>query len=89
MGASQLDTLRQNLLAHGRAATTPIALVENGTRADQRVIVGTLDDLVELSRRHALRSPALLIVGEVAQFASQLAWFGATPIVASLLAKAA
>ena len=89
MGVAQLDTLRDNLLAHGRAATTPVALIENGTRADQRVIVGTLEDMVRLSRQHALRSPALLIVGEVAQFASELAWFGAAPIVARPLATAA
>jgi uroporphyrin-III C-methyltransferase/precorrin-2 dehydrogenase/sirohydrochlorin ferrochelatase len=89
MGIGQLDTLRRNLLAHGRAGTTAIALIENGTRADQRVVVGTLDDLVGLSRRHALRSPALLIVGEVAQFASELAWFGAAPIGALPLASAA
>ena len=90
MGVAQLDTLRHNLLAHGRAATTPVALIENGTRGDQRVIVGTLEDVVRLSRQHALRSPALLIVGEVAQFASELAWFGAAPIVAlPLLATAA
>jgi uroporphyrin-III C-methyltransferase / precorrin-2 dehydrogenase / sirohydrochlorin ferrochelatase len=89
MGVAQLDTLQHNLIAHGRAATTPVALIENGTRADQRVIVGTLQEMVRLSRQHALRSPALLIVGEVAQFASELAWFGAAPIVALPLAAAA
>jgi uroporphyrin-III C-methyltransferase/precorrin-2 dehydrogenase/sirohydrochlorin ferrochelatase len=89
MGVAQLATLRHNLLAHGRAATTPVALIENGTRAEQRVIVGTLEDMVALSRRHTLRSPALLIVGEVAQFASELAWFGTAPIVTAPLATAA
>jgi uroporphyrin-III C-methyltransferase/precorrin-2 dehydrogenase/sirohydrochlorin ferrochelatase len=84
MGVAQLDTLRDNLLAHGRAASTPVALIENGTRADQRVIVGTLDDLDGMAQRHAVLSPALLIVGEVAQFASQLAWFGAAPLAASI-----
>jgi uroporphyrin-III C-methyltransferase/precorrin-2 dehydrogenase/sirohydrochlorin ferrochelatase len=90
MGVAQLDTLQHNLITHGRAATTPVALIENGTRADQRVIVGTLQDLVAVSRRYALQSPALLIVGEVAQFASELAWFGKAPIIAALpLASAA
>jgi uroporphyrin-III C-methyltransferase / precorrin-2 dehydrogenase / sirohydrochlorin ferrochelatase len=89
MGVAQLDTLQHNLLAHGRAATTPVALIENGTSADQRVIVGTLQEMVRLSRQHALRSPALLIVGEVAQFASELAWFGAAPITEVRLATAA
>src|SRR5690606_28509605 len=80
MGVAMLDVLRDRLLAHGRAATTPFALVENGSRAEQRVVVGTLDELPEVARLHAVRSPALLIVGEVAALATQLHWFGAPPL---------
>jgi len=76
MGVAQLQTLRDRLLAHGRAAATPFALVENGTRAEQRVITGTLADLPKLQRRHAVQSPALLIIGDVAALATELAWFG-------------
>lgn len=76
MGVAQLDTLRLRLLAHGRAGTTPFALVENGTRPEQRVITGTLDHLPALARHHQVRAPALLILGEVAALAPRLAWFG-------------
>ena len=76
MGVAQLDTLRDRLLAHGRAATTPFALIENGTRPEQRVITGSLADLPRLQRQHNVQSPALLILGEVAALASKLAWFG-------------
>ena len=76
MGVAQLDTLRDRLLAHGRAATTPFALIENGTRPEQRVITGSLADLPRLQRQHGVQSPALLILGEVAALASKLAWFG-------------
>jgi uroporphyrin-III C-methyltransferase/precorrin-2 dehydrogenase/sirohydrochlorin ferrochelatase len=76
MGVAQLRTLRDQLIAHGRAASTPFALVENGTRAEQRVITGRLSELPELQREHAVQSPALLIVGEVAALATELAWFG-------------
>jgi uroporphyrin-III C-methyltransferase/precorrin-2 dehydrogenase/sirohydrochlorin ferrochelatase len=89
MGAAELDGIRRQLLAHGRGADTPFALVENGTCADQRVIVGRLDELAALARAHALRPPALLIVGEVAALASRLAWFGAAPITAADFAAAA
>jgi uroporphyrin-III C-methyltransferase/precorrin-2 dehydrogenase/sirohydrochlorin ferrochelatase len=51
-----------------------------GTRSEQRVIVSTLRDLDGLAERHALQSPSLLIVGEVAALAGRLAWFGAVPI---------
>ena len=80
MGVSGLERVRTRLLAHGRAASTPCALVENGSRPEQRVVVGTLDDLPALARRHDVRSPALLFVGEVAALAVRLHWYGAAPI---------
>ena len=76
MGVAELQTLRDRLIAHGRAAATPFALIENGTRPEQRVITGTLAELPKLQRQHAVQSPALLIVGEVAALATELAWFG-------------
>ena len=80
MGVAGLETVQAQLLAHGRAAETPFALVENGSRADQRVVTGTLADLSAQARRHDVRSPALLILGEVASLSHRLAWFGAEPL---------
>jgi len=76
MGVAQLQTLRDQLITHGRAPDTPFALIENGTRPQQRVITGILANLPEQQRKHAVRSPALLILGEVAGLATKLAWFG-------------
>ncbi|KRB09706.1 siroheme synthase CysG [Achromobacter mucicolens] len=76
MGVGQLDLLTQRLLRHGRSPDTPFALIENGSRPEQRVVTGRLAQLPELARDHAVRSPALLIVGEVAGLAPQLHWFG-------------
>ncbi|MDE2317653.1 MAG: uroporphyrinogen-III C-methyltransferase, partial [Xanthomonadaceae bacterium] len=80
MGVAGLADLQRQLLAHGRAATTPFALVENGSRTNQRVVTGTLAHLSERAVAHAVRSPALLILGEVAVLAGRLAWFGAPPV---------
>jgi uroporphyrin-III C-methyltransferase / precorrin-2 dehydrogenase / sirohydrochlorin ferrochelatase len=80
MGVAGLDTLRTRLLAHGRHPDTPFALVENGSRPEQRVVTGTLRQLPELARAYAVRSPALLILGEVAALAGRLHWFGAPPL---------
>lgn len=80
MGVSGLERVRDRLIAHGRAASTPCALVENGGRPEQRVVLGTLDTLPERARAHAVRSPALLFVGEVAALASSLHWYGAPPL---------
>ena len=52
--------------------------MEQGTRAGQRVVTGTLADLVaEGARKQALQSPALLIVGEVTRLHEALRWFNA------------
>ncbi|MBD8879702.1 uroporphyrinogen-III C-methyltransferase [Rhodanobacter sp. 7MK24] len=80
MGVAGLDRLQQRLLAHGRAPSTPFALIENGSRANQRVVIGTLAELPERATAHMVRSPALLILGEVAGLAERLAWFGAPPL---------
>ncbi|WP_049622859.1 siroheme synthase CysG [Frateuria defendens] len=83
MGVGELDGLRARLLAHGRAPSTPFALVENGSRAGQRVVTGTLAELPERAAAHMVRSPALLILGEVAALAETLAWFGQPPLGAA------
>ncbi len=76
MGVGQLETLSSRLIRHGRAGSTPFALVENGSRPEQRVVSGQLQDLARVARRHDVRSPALLIVGEVAALADSLHWYG-------------
>lgn len=85
MGVAGLERIRDRLVAHGRAASTPFAIVENGSRAEQRVVTGTLADLPEIARDHAVRSPALLILGEVAALAGELHWFGAPPLAGRCL----
>lgn len=85
MGVDELGSLQARLIEHGRAPSTPFALIENGSRADQRVIAGVLGNLSERAAAHAVRSPALLILGEVAALAPSLAWFGAPPLGAPVL----
>jgi uroporphyrin-III C-methyltransferase/precorrin-2 dehydrogenase/sirohydrochlorin ferrochelatase len=89
MGVGALDPLRERLLAHGRAPSTPFALVENGSLPHQRVVVGTLDELPALARAHRVGTPALLILGEVAAFAEALHWFGDAPLGRAHDARAA
>lgn len=79
MAVAGLDSLQQKLLAFGRDPSTPFALVENGSRPEQRVIVGTLVELAARARAESVCSPALLILGEVAALANQLHWFGEAP----------
>ena len=80
MGVAGLERIRERLIAHGLAASTPFALIENGSRSTQRVLNGALADLPTLARLHDMRAPALLIIGTVAAFANTLHWFGRPPL---------
>ncbi|MFT6529234.1 MAG: uroporphyrin-III C-methyltransferase/precorrin-2 dehydrogenase/sirohydrochlorin ferrochelatase [Psychrosphaera sp.] len=72
MGIIQSPEIKHQLIKHGRAATTPVAIIEKGTRPDQRVVIGTLATLDELVQSHKIGSPALIIVGEVVNLYSEL-----------------
>lgn len=84
MGVAELGTLQRRLVEHGRSPSTPFALIENGSRPEQRVVVGTLANLSERAASHAVQSPSLLVLGEVAALASSLSWFGRSPLGASV-----
>ena len=57
-----------------------MAIVENGSRSNQRVVLATLAELEEAGRVAAVKSPALVIVGGVAALAEKLHWFGSAPV---------
>ena len=76
MGLGGLAEICTQLIAHGLPATTPAAVVEQGTTLDQRVVSATLADLDLRVEQAELRSPCLIIVGEVVRLREQLAWFG-------------
>jgi uroporphyrin-III C-methyltransferase / precorrin-2 dehydrogenase / sirohydrochlorin ferrochelatase len=65
MGAENLPTIAARLVEHGLPATTPIALIENGTTSQERRVVGTLATIEQQAMRAALRGPTLCMIGEV------------------------
>lgn len=73
MGLMKSSHIQQQLLQHGRAAKTPIAIIERGTQATQKVLTGQLDQLADLAQHAA--SPSLIVVGEVVKLSHKLAWF--------------
>ncbi len=73
MGAERLGEVVARLREHGRAPETPVALVENGTLPSERVVAGTLADIVERASRARVRPPAVIVVGEVVRLRTVLA----------------
>ena len=65
MGLGTAGLIADNLVAAGLSAATSIAIIENGTRWDQRVVKGELHQAAALVRDHGIATPALLVIGEV------------------------
>lgn len=76
MGLSNAAAIAEQLQLHGRQASTPVAIIERGTQANQQVLIGTLQTLPNLASQ--AQSPALIVVGEVVALAAKLHWFGET-----------
>ncbi len=89
MGLNGAHSIADKLIADGLSAATPVAVVENGTRADMRVFVATLSTVADVVAREAVQSPALLIVGEVAALALNPSLAGETLILLQHITQAA
>lgn len=76
MGLLGLPIICEQLQAQGRAADTPVALIERATSLEQRVLHGTLASMPALVEREKPRAPTLIIVGDVVRLQEQLSWFG-------------
>ena len=76
MGLTALPALCERLIEHGLPRTTPVAVVQQGTSRDQRVVTGTLATLPGRAARAHLKPPTLIIVGSVVTLRDRLAWFG-------------
>lgn len=65
MGTGALPQIASQLISHGLPASTPVALIENGTTERERRIVGTLATIDRQAQRTVLTGPTLCMVGEV------------------------
>ncbi|BBL35335.1 siroheme synthase [Nitrosomonas stercoris] len=75
MGLLGAPELCRQLIQHGLPATTPAAIVQQGTTSNQRVLTGTLATLPTIIQNNPLKAPTLIIVGEIVKLRQKLAWF--------------
>jgi uroporphyrinogen III methyltransferase/synthase len=74
MGLQQLPYIVDQLLHHGKDAGTPIALIQSGTREEQRTVVGTLADITGSPELSRLSSPVAIVIGPVVTMRDKLTW---------------
>ncbi len=81
MGMHRLREIASSLIANGRPASTPTAVVQWGTRPEQRTVVAPLDRIADEVERAALGSPAIVIIGQVVGLRERLRWFDRRPLL--------
>lgn len=72
MGVKMLERNVGELIRYGKDPSTPIALIEKGTRPDQRVTVGTLENIVALKNERKIKAPAITVIGDVVKLHDEL-----------------
>lgn len=80
MGVAQIGHITTQLLKHGRPASTPVALVRWGTRAEQETLIGTLEDIAEKVAARNFKPPAVIVVGDVVGQRERLHWAEQMPL---------
>jgi len=80
MGMQNLPEIVAKLLEHGRPPDTPVAVIKEGTRPEQKVVTGNLKDIVARMKEHSLDPPVVIVVGEVVKLREKLRWFDNHPL---------
>lgn len=80
MGVKNLGRITANLMAHGKHADTPAALIRWGTTEDQETLIGTISDIARKAEERHFSPPAVLVVGSVVDLRSVLNWYETKPL---------
>ena len=80
MGVERIGSIAQELMRHGAAAETPVAMVRWGTTGKQQTIQGTLATIADVATKADFQPPAVTVIGEVARLRDKLNWFERRPL---------
>ncbi|RIK74346.1 MAG: uroporphyrinogen-III C-methyltransferase [Planctomycetota bacterium] len=80
MGVTSAAEWAAGLMAHGKPAETPVAIVRRASLPQQQVLTATLGELADVVARAKLRPPAVMIVGEAARARASFDWFASRPL---------
>ncbi|MEH7176763.1 uroporphyrinogen-III C-methyltransferase [Neobacillus vireti] len=80
MGVGNLPFICENLIGHGKPASTPVILIQWGTFGRQKTLQGTLADISEKVLEANFRNPAIILVGNVISLREKISWFEKMPL---------
>ncbi|MGC7870944.1 uroporphyrinogen-III C-methyltransferase [Desulfosporosinus sp. SYSU MS00001] len=80
MGMENLPLIAQKLMENGKEPSTPVGIIQWGTRPEQRTLVGSLSNIAEKVKEEGFTNPSIIIVGEVVSLREKLQWFEKKPL---------
>jgi len=80
MGMENLAAIAEKLMENGRSPETPVAVIQWGTRPEQRTVVAELKNIAQAAATAGLSSPAIIIVGAVVRLRETLNWYERKPL---------
>jgi uroporphyrin-III C-methyltransferase len=72
MGVKMLERNVSELIKNGKDPQTPVALIERGTRPDQRVTIGVLENIASIAKEKNVKAPAITVIGTVVKLHNEL-----------------
>ena len=75
MGTKHLSKIAEKLISLGRSKDTPLAIIYKGTTSSQNTRVMTLKDVVEKLNQNPIKTPSIIIIGDVVNYRDILNWY--------------
>lgn len=80
MGVKNLAKIVDELVRNGKASKVPVAMIIWGSTPRQKVLIGTLDNIVEKANKERVKPPAVIVVGDVVNLSKKLSWYEKKPL---------
>jgi uroporphyrin-III C-methyltransferase len=74
MGVEYLESIIKNLINHGLSTDTKIAVIQNGTLKEQKVIIGNFNNIKKKINDASIKPPAVIIIGDVVSLSDKIKW---------------
>ncbi|MBA0908602.1 MAG: uroporphyrinogen-III C-methyltransferase [Nitrosarchaeum sp.] len=74
MGLSRIDVICKELIAGGLDKKTPVAVIQNGTTPQQKMVIGTVTNIAKLVKINKIKAPSNIIIGKVVDLSKIIGW---------------
>lgn len=80
MGVANIGNIMNGLISNGMKKDMPCGVIENGTKFNQKKFIATVGTIEEICKKENIKSPSIIIVGEVCKFSEHFDWFSKLPL---------